>query len=204
MFELIASQGILQNSARPDSSMNTSFVPRMSPVILGVALVSNRPLVSKKVDKNLFALMQLEPNFSWTGWEKFLAHYESLRSQLHALLSEPCFRVSELYPGATALDPSILEKQIPVVARSVDFLETKLVPSRAASIKFAKKVVVPAANTAGFDVAISHSDNEWILIEARYSEEEGRLEKGSSIGHKYKLILEGQDRIKEKDELAGM
>jgi hypothetical protein len=196
-------QGILQQSARADSGSNSKFIPRLSPMILGLALRSNQPLVSKEVDTNLFAMMQLEPNFSWSSWEKFLAHYESLRSQLYALLSEPSASVKELYPGAIALNPCVLNNQVPMVSRSVHFLDKKLVPSQAESAHFSKSVVIPAPNTAGFDIAISHSDNKWILIEARYSEQDGRLE-SNSIGEKYRLILEGQDKICKNDEHAGM
>jgi hypothetical protein len=184
-------QGILQQSALADSGTYPSFQPRLSPVMLGIILrlgKSDEHVVSEEVDKTLLEMLKLEPNFSWSCWEKFLAFFESLRSQLYALESERVVCVSKLYPGAIALDPSVLDKQIPVVSRSVEFVGRHLVPSRLESVEYANKVVLPTSGNSGSDSAISHSDNDWILIEVRYSEQDGHV-KTEDIGQKYKSIL---------------
>jgi hypothetical protein len=81
-----------------------------------------------------------------------------------------------------------------MVARPVQELTNQLTPSRDESITLQNQVVLPAAGNPGFDIAIPHGDNEWVLIENRYWEDEGTVS-AAEIVNKHELIVKRQNNL---------
>jgi hypothetical protein len=97
-----------------------------------------------------------------------------------------------IFRDFTALDAAIETRSLPMVARSVLELPRQLAsPSLNDSRQYANRVIVPAHGNPGYDIAMPYADNEWLLIEARYSAKQGNVTV-QDIKEKYKLVLDNQ------------
>lgn len=169
-----------------------TFVPRLSPVILQLIFRSTQRLVSPEIDIILRCMLALESGFNWMSWEKFLALYLALISSLHALAKVESVTVGELYRGAATLNSSVLDVKIPMIPRSVVQCDA-FSPTLAASRTHATSVILPKKNNPGFDVAMAFGMNQWLLIEAKYSENNATTTSALEVFRKYSLIEDGQN-----------
>ncbi len=178
-----------------DADLGSAFVPRLSPVILELMIETSGQLVSPEVHKILLQMLALEARFNWESWEEFLALHLALISCLHAHLKTGSVTLGELYPDATVFGASVLKKPIPMMSRSVAKLKEQMTPKRKVAILHARSVVLPGKSNPGFDVAMPHGDNEWLLIEAKYSENDATRTEAEDVLYKYDLIEARQNAL---------
>lgn len=183
--------------------LDKAFVPRLSPLILHLMLEPpNQLVVSPEIDDILRQILALEANFNWESWEKFLALHLALMSCLYAHLNVSSVTVGELFAGATVIDPSVLQKRIPTVARVVrnfDLTEqttSTFEPNHTDAVKYANSVVMSPRNNPGFDVAMPYLGNQWLLVEAKYSASNAETSTSvPQIVKKCGLIERGQNAL---------
>ena len=179
------------------------FVPRMSPFMLRVLLTMPKNagfphVVSGEVDPILHALFRLGSVKMWPTFEAFHALFECLRhTLLSTLMKQESESVEKLYPGALVGDkfssgPLVMGRRIRLRPRSMMTLESHLKLTQVHCAEHLGHVVLAGPGNPGFDIAVPIEKDEYVLIEARFSQPDVNtyVDIEADIVAKRKLILE--------------